>query len=556
MEAASFKDKMNEARGELDKTAISSKNLKRDFDAIQKGAGIVGAAAVAVIGSSVKVAADFQQSMARVRAISGATEEEFGRLEAAARKAGAETIFGATDGADALSYLAMAGFSVNEQISALPAVLDAAIAGNVDLAASADMVSNIMTGFGFTAEDTGHAVDVLVSAMTSANTDMPMLAEGMKYVAPVAKSLGWTFEDTTTALSKLSDAGIQGGQSGTVLRASLLSLANPVGATAKVMKTLGIEAIGADGKMKPLPDLMGHIAEKMEGMTDAQKTQTASQLVGTQAASGFLAILDVGEDELRDYSKALENSAGKAKEMAAIQSDTLVGSFEEFKSAMEEVGISIGNEFLPLFRDIVDAGTGIIEKFGEIDSKSIATIATFVAVASGVAILITTIGKLALALTAFALTPVGAAIIGLSLLGGLIAVAAMNTVDFEEVNLDLAESMIETHDSLQTSIDQFEELKNKSQLSTEEFGRLLDIQDELRTAVDDSKIEKLTAEQEALREKSGLSNKELETMVGLNNDLIEAVPESTELITEQGNRVIGTTDALHEYNAELAESTG
>lgn len=555
MEASGFKEKMSEARGDLDKTGISSKNLSRDFDSIQKGALIVGGAVIAGIGASVKVAADFEQSMAKVKAISGSTAAEFKLQEAAARDMGKSTMFSASEAAEGMSYLAMAGFTVNEQISALPSVLNAAIAGNMGLGQSADIVSNIMTGFGIEADGVASAVDVLVKASNTANTDIPMLGQGMKMVAPVAAALGWSIEETTAAIGKLSDAGIQGSQSGTVLRAALLSLANPVGQTAKVMKKLNIEVLDAEGNMKPLPELMGHISGKLDGMSGAQKTQTAAQLVGTEAAAGFISLLEVGEDGLQDYVTELENSSGAAQEMADIQSDTLVGSFKQFQSAMEEVGIKIGNEFLPLFRDIVDGAIDIVNWFGEIDGSSIATIATFVAVAAGVATLLTMVGKLSLALSAFALTPVGAAIIGLSILGGLVVVAATNFTDFEEVNLDLAETMIETNDALEVNTAKFEELRKKSKLSTEEFGRFLDIQDLIAKAVDDSEIARLTEEQEALREKSGLSNEELGKMVGLNNDLIETVPESTGLITDQGNRVIDTTDALKDYNAELAEGT-
>lgn len=555
MEGSSFKDKMAEARGELDKTAISSQNLKRDFGAIQKGAAIVGGAVLAGIGASVKVASDFEQSMAKVQAISGSTAAEFKLQEAAAREMGAATIFSGSEAAEGLGYLAMAGFTVEEQIGSLPAVLNAAIAGNMSLGDSANIVTNIMSAFGLTAEDSGKAVDVLAKAANSANTDIPLMGEAFKMVAPVANALGWSIEETAAAIGELGNVGISGSQAGTVLRASLLALANPTGQTEKAMKKLKLEVLDAEGNMKPLPELMGHVASKMKGMTDTQKTQTAAQLVGTQAAAGFIALLEVGEEGLQDFTTELENSEGAAQKMADIQSDTLVGSFKEFESAMEEVGIQLGNEFIPIFREVVAVAIGIIEKFGEIDSKSVATIATFIGITAAVAGTLATIGKLSLALSAFALTPVGAAIIGLSLLGGLIVTASMNFSDFEEVNLEVAETMIETNDALETNIGQFKELQKKSKLSTEELGRFLDIQDELAKAVDDSEIERLTKEQEELRKKSGLSNEELGKMIGLNNDLIEAVPESTGHITEQGNRVVGTTDALRDYNAELAEGT-
>src|SRR5699024_1428373 len=348
-----FKRKMNETREEMNQAGLSAKQMQKDFSTIQKGSAIMGAAIVGAIGSSVKVAADFESSMARVKAISGATDEEFARLESTAREMGATTIFSASQAAEGLQYLAMAGFDVDQQISALPAVLNAATAGQIELGQSADIVSNIMTGFGLEAEDAGKAVDVLVKASVTANTDLPMLGDGMKYVAPVAAALGWTIEETSAAIGKLSDAGIQGSQAGTVLRASLLALANPTGQTADAMEELRIEVLDAEGNMKPLPELIGHISSKMEGMTDAQKTQAAAQLVGTQAAAGFIALLEVREEGLADYVTELEHSAGAAERMAEIQRNTLTGAFDEFKSAVEEAGIKLGNEFLPMFTDLI-----------------------------------------------------------------------------------------------------------------------------------------------------------------------------------------------------------
>ncbi|WP_052474165.1 phage tail tape measure protein [Jeotgalibacillus alimentarius] len=555
LDSKNFKDKMNDARNEMEKTRISSKNLNRDFGNIQKSSVAVGGAVIAGIGASVQVARNFEQAMARVKAISGATDAEFKRLEATARELGATTQYSASEAAEGMSYLAMAGFDVNETISAMPGVLNLAAASQQSLGVSADIVSNILSGFGMSAEQSGEAVDILVKTMSTANTDLPMLGDAMKYVAPVAASLGLSIEETAAAVGKMSDAGIQGSQAGTSLRAMLLALANPVGQTEKAFEALDISVQNADGSMKPIPELVGHIAGKLEGMGDAQKTATAAQLVGTEAASGFLALLDVGEDTLADYTSELENAGGTAERVAKTQMDTLNGSFKEFQSALEEVGIKVGNEFLPIFRDLVDQGADVVRWLGEVDGETVKMGVSFVGTTAAVAATLATLGKLSIALSAFAMTPVGAAIIGVSLLSGGIVALKQAYNDTNEVNLELANSMIETSQALKDKTDDFESLRAKSELTRNEFGRFMDIQAELRAASDQGTIEALNAEQDALVEKSTLSNNELNRMVELNNELIDTVPESAVAITDQGNRILATTDKVREYNAELYEST-
>lgn len=550
-----FKRKMDESRGELEKTSFSAKQLDKDFSIIQKGAGIMGAAIIAGIGGSVKVAADFEQSMAKVQAISGSTAEEFKLQEQAAREMGAATIFSGSEAAEGLGYLAMAGFDVEQQIGSLPAVLNAAIAGNMTLGDSANIVTNIMSAFGLTAEESGRAVDVLAKAANSANTDIPLMGEAFKMVAPVSNALGWSIEETAAAIGELGNVGIAGSQAGTVLRASLLQLANPTGQTEKAMEALNIQVLNAEGNMKPLPELMGHVAKQMEGMTDAQKTQAAAQLVGTQAAAGFIALLEVGEEGLANFTKELENSEGAAQKMADIQGATLVGAFKEFESAVEEVGIKLGNEFLPMFRDIVLYAADVINIFDDVNAGQAKTALVFGGTAAAIALTITTVGKLVIATRTLmaSMGPAGWLITGLSLLGGLFAANALSSEDLGDKVERLSEEFNELR-SLDEKIEEFENLQLNSRLTSDEFARFIDITEELNRTTDPEKIAELREEQDQLYQKSGMSNAELDRMVGLNGELVEAVPEATTKISEQGNAIMGTTDALKEYSKERLES--
>lgn len=219
----------------------------------------------------------------------------------------------------------------------------------------------------------------------------------MKFVAPVAHSLGYSIEDTATAVAKMSDAGIQGSMAGTALRASLLHLTNPVGQSAKAMKKYGIEVKDAHGNLKPIPELVGHISKQFEGMTSAQKTAAAAQLVGVEAASGFVTLLGVGEKGLRNYSKTLKEAGGTADKVAKTQMDNLKGSFEQFTSALDGLGIAIGNEFLPTFRKIVETGTKVVEFLSELNPGIITTGIEMAGAAAAVALVASSMVKLGIA---------------------------------------------------------------------------------------------------------------------------------------------------------------
>ncbi|MEH7642968.1 phage tail tape measure protein [Bacillus pumilus] len=251
LDSAQFSAGVSQAENQMQQMGNSAKSLSTQMGIVQTAALAVGGAVVAGIGVSVKTAADFEQAMSKVQSISGATGQDFEALRKVAMDLGESTKFTATEAAQGLQYLAMAGFSVKDQIGSLPAVLNMAAAASVDMGTSADIVSNIMTGFGIASEDSTYAVDVLVKTMTSANTDLLQLGDAMKYVAPVATSLGFTFEETAAAVAKMSDAGIQGSMAGTALRAGMLRLANPIGRAAKATKAYGIEVQDASGKMNP-----------------------------------------------------------------------------------------------------------------------------------------------------------------------------------------------------------------------------------------------------------------------------------------------------------------
>ncbi len=555
LDMADWSRRSQQARSDMDQMGRSSANLSKQMGLIQKASLAVGGAVVAGIGVSVKKAADFEEAMSRVKAISGATGQDFEDLKNIAAKMGAETKYTAVEAAEGLQYLAMAGFSVKAQVGSLPAVLNLAAASGEGLGRSADIVSNIMTGFGIKAEDSGHAVDVLVKAMTTANTDLPQLGDAMKFVAPVAHSLGYSIEDTATAVAKMSDAGIQGSMAGTALRASLLHLTNPVGQSAKAMKKYGIEVKDAHGNLKPIPELVGHISKQFEGMTSAQKTAAAAQLVGVEAASGFVTLLGVGEKGLRNYSKTLKEAGGTADKVAKTQMDNLKGSFEQFTSALDGLGIAIGNEFLPTFRKIVDTGTKVVEFLSELNPGIITTSLEMAGAAAAVALVASSMMKLGIAVRGLfvAMGPAGWVITGLSLLAGALVGVKAGYDQMNTVSLEAAESKQKEIDSINSLTKEFDKLQNKTKLTADEFVYYLDLNDRIKTETDANSIKRMKEEQEELRKKSGLTNEEFNRYLDLNDKVIAKAPDTAAAISEQGNAAAKNTDALKRLNKEKAE---
>lgn len=285
--------------------------------------------------TALKTAADFETSMNRVEGVTGASAAEMAKLNAQAKALGASTSFSASEAGDAMGYLAQAGFNANQIIGAMPSTLQLAEASQMDLAAAADITSNILAGYGKQVTDLVHINDVLVKAADATNTDIAGLGEAMAYVAPVASGMGLAFEETVGALGLLSNAGIKGSMAGTTLREALGSLANPSVEAAAVLKQLGVQAFDSKGKMVPLADIIGRL--QMQGMTAGE----ALTIFGQRAGPGMLALVKQGAGALRDLQGELDNSGGAAEHMAAVQMKGLNGAIKNLQSAFEGLQIAL-----------------------------------------------------------------------------------------------------------------------------------------------------------------------------------------------------------------------
>nr|DAQ38474.1 MAG TPA: minor tail protein [Caudoviricetes sp.] len=333
-------------------------------------ATVATTAAIATVGiAATKVGSDFEAAMSRVGAISGATGKEFKMLEKTAMELGKTTVFSASEAAEGMQYLAMAGYDANEIVAAMPGVLNAAAAGQVELGTAADITSNVLSGFGLQASETGRVADVLTKAFTSSNTSMESLGETMKYAAPIARAAGFSLEETAAAAGILGDAGIQGSQAGTTLRGVMLRLVNPPKQAAEALDALGVSVVDSNGKMKPLYQIIGELSEATEGMTDAQKTAIISQIAGQNAASGLLAIMDAGPEKIKKFTEELENSGGTAERVANEQIDNLQGDLKLLASVLETVGIKIYKNFNEPLRKVVQTLTEYIETLANTINK-------------------------------------------------------------------------------------------------------------------------------------------------------------------------------------------
>lgn len=319
---------------------FKNKASKAVTDAAKKVAAL-GTAAVGAFGAfAIKSGMDFEAQMSKVQAISGATATEVATLTAKAKEMGAKTKFSATESAQALEYMAMAGWKADQMVSGLPGIMNLAAASGEDLASVSDIVTDALTGFGLKASDSAHFADVLAKASSSSNTNVALMGETFKYAAPVAGALKYSIEDTAVAIGLMANAGIKGEQAGTALRGVLTNLAKPSDQVAGYMDALGVSLTDTQGNVKPLSTLMVDLRQKFAGLTDAQKAEYAAGIAGKNALSGFLAIVNASDADFNNLTQAIANSDGTAQQMADTMSNNLSGQLTLLKSAVEGAGIT------------------------------------------------------------------------------------------------------------------------------------------------------------------------------------------------------------------------
>lgn len=319
-------------QGFQDRARNMGRSMQNTGKQMTKGLTVPILGAAAAVG---KIGADFESSMSRVSAVTGATSGEMDELSTMAQELGRTTQFSASQAGEAMGFLGQAGFDANEMMESLPDTLDLAAAGQLELAQAADISSNVLQGFGMDAEEMSRVTDVMAATASSANTSVEQMGQAMSMVAPLAKSSGVSLEETSAAMGALGDAGIQGTRAGTTLRQTLSALESPSGAAADAIEDLGLKTHDSEGMMLPLTDIVGQLEEK--GLSTAD----AMDIFGQRAGPGMAALVERGSDSLSELTGELENSEGRAGDMADEMMDNVQGAFLEAKSAFEGFAISI-----------------------------------------------------------------------------------------------------------------------------------------------------------------------------------------------------------------------
>lgn len=333
--------------------SLASKGLKVATVAITGTAAALGGVAAAAI----KVGSDFESQMSRVKAISGATGEEFEQLKAQAMQLGADTSFSASQAAEGMENLAAAGFTTSEIMSAMPGLLNLAAASGEDLASSSDIAASTLRGFGLAASDAAHVADVLAANANRTNSSVADTGEAMKYIAPLARAAGLSLEETAAAIGIMANAGVNGSQAGTSLRGALSRLSKPTKDMSEAMDELGISFYDSNGKMKSLTEQVGMLRQATEGMTDEQKNNYLVTLYGQEALSGMLALINEGEGSLGELTNAYKNCDGAAQEAAETMQDNLSGALEQLSGSAETLGLAFYNSVADNLKNAANTAT-------------------------------------------------------------------------------------------------------------------------------------------------------------------------------------------------------
>lgn len=387
--------------------------------------------------AAVNTAAEFESSMAKVQAVSGASGEDLEKLEAKAREMGANTKFSASEAAEAMNYMAMAGWKTEDMLGGISGIMNLAAASGEDLATTSDIVTDALTAFGMSADESGRLADVLAAASSNANTNVSMMGESFKYVAPLAGSMGYSAEDVAVALGLMANSGVKASSAGTALRTLLTNMAKPTDQMESAMEALGISLDDGAGNMKSLRQIMSDLrngfgtlkisTSEMEaqmklldgqlesgaiteeeyqkatedlaasafGAEGAMKAEAAAALAGKQGLSGLMAIVNASDEDFDKLTAAIDNSNGSAQGMADIMSDTLEGRVAEMKSRIQELGIQIGEKLIPIVEKVVEWISNVVDWFSNLDEGTQDVILTIAGVVAAIGPLLVIGGKLA-----------------------------------------------------------------------------------------------------------------------------------------------------------------
>lgn len=358
------------------------------------GAGMTAAITMPLVGigtAAVKTAADFEASMSNVHAIMGDTYDD--SLVQFAQQLGATTAWSASEVAQAMQYTGMAGWTAEQNIAGLKGILDLASASGTDLALTSDILTDAISAFGYSAEDSTLFADTMTAACTSANVSVETLGESYKYCGALCGTMGYELDQVTTALAAMGNQGIKGSQAGTALRSAISNLAAPTKEMQKGMDAVGLSLQNSDGTMKSFEEVIGSIRESFSGLDEASQAAYAKQIFGKQAMTGMLAIINTSEEEYNNLAAAIDGSGGAADKAAKTQLDNLNGQLTLLKSAVEGAAIAFGNKLLPHLKKLTGFAQTAMDKINGLSDAQIDNIIKWAGMAAAIGPAIMLFGK-------------------------------------------------------------------------------------------------------------------------------------------------------------------
>jgi len=438
----------------LAKIDEAGKKIESFGDSVTHAGQAIMPASMAVAGlgaAAVKTAADFDAGMSKVAAISGATGDDLDALRDKAREMGAKTKFSASEAASAMEYMAMAGWKTEDMLGGIEGIMNLAAASGEDLATTSDIVTDALTAFGLTAQDSAHFADILAAASSNANTNVAMMGETFKYCAPIAGALGFSAEDVAEAIGLMANAGIKSTQAGTALRTIMNNLSGEVKITGAALGEVTIATTNTDGSMRELSDILADCRGAFSLLSESEKAQAAEALVGKNAMSGFLALMNAGDADIEKLANSIDHCSdtfvktvdgaiipmsqaleegidwieeynGVSEQMAAVMQDNLGGQLTILKSQLEELAISFGEMLMPAIRAIVSKIQAFVDKLNgmsESQRKAVLTIGLIIAALGPLLVILgTVISKVGVAMQGFVKLATGVKKLGVAVKAG------------------------------------------------------------------------------------------------------------------------------------------
>jgi len=428
----------------------------------------------------VNIAKDFEATMSTVEALSGAGADDLERLSQMAKDLGATTKYTATESAEAMTYMAMAGWDAEQMLSGMDGVLQLAAASGEDLAQVSDIVTDNLTAFGLKASDTAHFADVLAAAATNSNTSVAIMGETFKNSASIAGALGYSVDDVAVAIGLMANAGIKGSNAGTALKNTFNGLLQGVTLTGAAIGEYELSAINVDGTMKSWASTVNELRDVFGQMTEAEKVNNAMTIAGSRTYNGLLSIINATDDDFQSLTDSIQSCTGAAQEMAQIKMDNLQGQITLYESAMDALKTSIGEEFQGDLRKLYAIGTdvlGVANEFVQDNPALLRAVTAFVGVVGTATAGLTAYAAVskvikALDMASMFTSPIMAGVLAAGALVGIFAALASAADEADDEFADLTLTSQQQYSELQKLNSEYDRLVQKGQENSYEAEEL------------------------------------------------------------------------------------